>query len=121
MIRTVPKEEWREFLARFSRIHNGWVVTIHGSWRSEAVASTRGWLEQVSLHGDALQIDLVDGSRVYVARPVELRVQERADGAEWALETENDDGAVMRAAFRATALPEEVDGVTAGEAGEPPH
>jgi hypothetical protein len=44
-----------------------------------------------------------------------LRVQEADDGAEWALEVDTADGAFIRMAFRATALPEQLDGIAPGE------
>jgi hypothetical protein len=43
-----------------------------------------------------------------------VRVQ-TDDGAERALEVETADGGFIRLAFRATALPEQLDGVAAGE------
>jgi hypothetical protein len=44
-----------------------------------------------------------------------VRVQEANDGAEWALEIDTAEGAFMRIAFRATALPEQLDGIAPGE------
>jgi hypothetical protein len=44
-----------------------------------------------------------------------VRVQEADNGAEWALEVDTAEGAFMRIAFRATALPEQLDGIAPGE------
>jgi hypothetical protein len=40
---------------------------------------------------------------------------QQENGAERALEVETADGALLRLSFRATALPEQLDGMTAGE------
>jgi hypothetical protein len=44
-----------------------------------------------------------------------VRVQEADDGAEWALEVDAADDVFVRMAFRATALPEQLDGLAPGE------
>jgi hypothetical protein len=44
-----------------------------------------------------------------------VRVQQRSDGAECALEVETVEGAFVRVAFRASALPVELDGIAPGE------
>jgi hypothetical protein len=118
MIRSISSDEWRNFLAQYSRAHHDWIVTVHATADGE-IARARGRLSEVRWDGDtpfdAIHIELLDGPTIYLPHPVELRVQERADGAVSALEIERADGAVLRIAFRATAIPEEIDGIAPGE------
>jgi hypothetical protein len=82
---------------------------------SEAIKSTA--LEQ---HVPDPIVRLTFGNRVSLCapRPCALRVQQNADGAECALEVETAEEAFIRLAFRATALPEQLDGIAPSEMAE---
>jgi hypothetical protein len=62
-----------------------------------------------------LRLTFANGISLCGPRPSAVRVQEADDGAEWALEIETADGGFIRVAFRATALPEQLDGLAPGE------
>jgi hypothetical protein len=62
-----------------------------------------------------LRLTFANGISLCAPRPSAMRVQEARDGAEWALEVDTADGAFIRMAFRATALPEQLDGIAPGE------
>jgi hypothetical protein len=119
-IRDVPACEWRPFLARFSRAHRAWLTTLHGLERGAPVTSVPSVaIESVALESrgpeHVVRVRFVNGISLCVPRPSAVRVQEADDGAEWALEVDTADGAFMRMAFRATVLPEQLDGVAPGE------
>jgi hypothetical protein len=76
-------------------------------------------IESVALEkrapNDILRLTFANGIALCVPGPTAVRVQEANDGAEWALEVETGGGAFIRVGFRATALPEQLDGVAPGE------
>jgi hypothetical protein len=114
-LRDVPPTEWRSFLEAFSRAHRAWMGTLHGFVDGATVTHIPSVvLKSVMLErsgsGAVLRIIFTNGVALCVARPCVVRVQ-AADGAERALEIETADGGFVRLAFRATALPEQLDGV----------
>jgi hypothetical protein len=60
--------------------------------------------------GPIVRVTFINGVSLCVARPCVVRVQ-ADDGAERALEVETTDCGFIRLAFRATVLPEQLDGV----------
>jgi hypothetical protein len=119
-LRDVPQSEWRSFLEGFSREHCAWIGTIHGLVGGAPVTHVPSMaLKSVTLDSGAssgfvLRITFVNGVSLCAVRPCVVRVQ-ADDGAERALEVETADGGFVRLAFRATALPEQLDGVASGE------
>ena len=112
-IHEVPESEWRSFLERFSREHRAWRATVYGLEQGAPVRLVRSVaIRSVTLEGSApdwlLRVTFADGVSLCVPRPCAVRVQRRRDGAESALEAETADGAFVRVAFRATALPEQL-------------
>lgn len=116
----VPAVEWRPFLERFSRRHCGWLATIHGfeaglpvthigSERFDAVR-----LERIDFD-HLIRVTFANGVSLCAPRPRAVRVQQSDQGAEAALEVETAAGAFIRLAFRATALPDQLDGVAPAE------
>lgn len=116
----VPAVEWSGFLERFSRRHRTWLATIHGVARElpltripseafEAIALERCDSDHL------VRLTFANGISLCAPRPRAIRVQETNDGAEAALEVETADGAFIRLAFRAAALPEQLDGVAPAE------
>jgi hypothetical protein len=116
----VPAVEWCVFLERFSRRHRGWLATIHGVELGLPVTRVRSErLDAVVLERcDAdhlVRVTFANGVSLCAPRPRAVRVQQTDEGAEAALEVETAAGAVIRLAFRATALPDQLDGVAPAE------
>jgi hypothetical protein len=63
----------------------------------------------------AIRVTFQGGPTVCVKAPRTLGVDTREDGAERALEIDAAEGTFVRLVFRATALPEEVDGMAPAE------
>ena len=118
-LRDVPRSEWRSFLEGFSREHRGWIATINGVVGGAPVTDVESakfecaTLES-SASGSLVRITFINGISLCAPEPCGMRVQ-MDDGAERALEVETDDGGFIRLAFRATALPEQLDGLAPGE------
>ena len=121
-VHDVPRRRWTDMLEDFSRGHRGWlasVVTVgpgpellsHTEFRpleSVTVAQTGG-------RPTAVRVGFQGGPTVLVEAPRTLGVDRRDDGAERALEIGAADAKFVRIAFRATALPEELDGIAPAE------
>jgi hypothetical protein len=117
----IPAVEWQSFLERFGLRHRAWLTTVHGVERGRPVTRAASvLLESIALERRDLQpvVRLTFTNRISLCAPwpQAVRVQRTDDGAEWALEVETADGAFIRLAFRAAALPEQVDGVAPAEA-----
>lgn len=117
---TIPAVEWQSFLERFGRRHRGWLATVHGIERGIPVtcaASVR--LDSLALERRDREhvVRLTFANRVSLCtpRPRTVRVQRTPERAELSLEIETAEGAFVRLAFRATAMPEELDGLAPGE------
>jgi hypothetical protein len=116
----VPAVEWSVFLERFSRRHRGWLATLHGFARDLPLTRVPSEpLESVALErcdSDWLvRITLANGVSLCAPQPRAVRVQQTHEGAEAALEVDTAGGALIRLAFRATALPEQLDGLAPEE------
>ena len=123
---TVPAVEWSVFLERFTRRHHGWLGTIHGVAREEPLTRVPSeTLDSVVLErcgSDSLvRITLANGVSLCAPQPRGIRVQQTLEGAEAALEIDTAAGALIRLAFRATALPEHLDGLAPKEVNTPHH
>ena len=119
-VRDVPRSEWSSFLERFTGEHRAWRATIHGIERGVAVtcvpsAAIRSVTLETHAPDPMVRLTLVNGVSLCAPRPCAVRVQESTDGAECALEVDTAEGAFIRLAFRATALPEQLDGIAPGE------
>jgi hypothetical protein len=125
-VHDIPRSRWADVLEQFSRGHRGWlasVVTVrpgpeltsHTDWRPlESVTVTR-----TAGRPTAIRVTFQGGPTVRVRAPRTLGVDRRDDGAERALEIDAAEGEFVRIVFRATALPEEVDGIAPAELVEP--
>ena len=118
-VREVPRSEWRSFLESFSHEHCAWMGTIHqlvGEVPATLIPSVV--LKSVGLEcgvsGPILRFTFVDGISVSAVRPCVVRVQTE-EGGERALEAETTDGVFIRLAFRATAFPDQLDGLAPAE------
>ena len=119
-MRDVPPAEWRTFLERFSREHRAWLATTHCIGPAAPVTRIRSKaLESVALQRRALEhvvrLTFSGGQSLHARRPRAIRVERMESGAERALEIETADDTLVRLAFRATALPQHLDGVAPGE------
>jgi hypothetical protein len=122
----VPAVEWCGFLERFSRRHRGWLATIHGFARDLPLTRVPSEpIQSVALErcdsDHLIRVTLAHGISLCAPRPRAVRLQKTADGAEMALEVETASGAFIRVAFRATAMPEQLDGIAPGEMNMHPH
>lgn len=117
MIHEVPAGEWCPFLEGFSRAHRAWLATIHVVDTGGAVARrTPVRLKAATYVADAARFEFLDeGQALCAHRPSALRVQQTNIGAVQALEIDTLDGQFIRCAFRAAALPEQLDGLAPGE------
>jgi hypothetical protein len=118
--REIPPGEWKEFFDEFTRRHEGWLVTVEnfGDLGAQVEANERplkgivaerraGSSEIEIMTGDSLDETLTH----VVAHPTRVRIEETSEGAESALEIQSRDEGTTLVSFRATALPETVDGV----------
>lgn len=121
----VPIPQWAGFLREFGSRHRGWLVTVTTLAPGAApqdLAALRP-LDSIELIRDGGRItgvevrfaDAVSPQSIVALEPKFLRVDETPRGAERGLEVEDRYGLRTRIRFRATALPEEVDGLTPGE------
>jgi dienelactone hydrolase len=119
-LRNVPPSEWRPFLDRFSREHRAWIATIHGVVGGTPVtrvpcAALKSVTLEDGVSGPVLRVTFINGVSLCAVRPCAMRVQQMSNGAECALEVDTADAGFIRLAFRAAALPEQLDGVAPGE------
>ena len=117
MIREVPAGEWRPCLERFSCEHRAWLATVH-------VVDAHGTVTrhaQIPLKSAAASADAVELEFLGEAHPLRahnpraVRIQQTDIGLVRALEIDGSDGQLIRLAFRATAIPEQLDGLAPGE------
>ena len=124
-VRDVPRAEWTSFLERFTREHRAWRATIHGIEHDLPVTVVpSGALRSVSLETHAadpvVRLTFSNGVSLCAPRPCGIRVHETERHAACALEVETVDGAFIRLAFRAVALPEQLDGIAPNELADEP-
>jgi len=121
--REIPPGEWKEFFDEFTRRHEGWLVTVEnfGELGAQVAAHERplkGIFAEGRTGSPAIEIltgDSPDETLTHVvAHPSRVRVEETAEGAESAVEIQSRDEGTTLIRFRATALPETVDGVGPG-------
>ena len=117
MTRQVTAGEWPAVLDRFGREHRAWLATIHiVDGRGTVSRFDRRRVKSATALDDAVRLEFLDARQsVCVRRPCGLRIQEIEPGLTQALEIDTVDGQLIRVAFRATARPEQLDGVAPGE------
>ncbi len=117
VIRDVPEGEWQSFLERFSREHRAWLATVHVvDARGTVTRSAQIPLKSAAASGDAVTLEfLCEGHAFCAHNPRTLRIQQTDIELVQALEIDGSDGQFIRLAFRATALPEQLDGLAPGE------
>jgi hypothetical protein len=125
-VHDVPRSRWADVLEQFSRGHRGWlasVVTVRPGPELMFHTDSRP-LDSVTVtpsagRPSAIRVTFQGGPTVCIRAPRTLGVDRRDDGAERALEIDAAEGEFVRIVFRATALPEEVDGIAPAELVEP--
>ena len=116
MIREVPAGEWQAALDRCGREHRAWLATIHMvDARRTARRFDQRRLKSTTLTVDAVRLEFLDEQNLCARHPCGLRIQQTAAGLMEALEIDTVEGEFIRLAFRATARPEELDGMAPGE------
>jgi hypothetical protein len=121
MLQDIPRTEWADTLARFTREHRAWIATVDSSRADERVhisrplASIRAEEQQSHI---AIRIDLAGrastDSTIRVDAPVRIQV-ESSDGNSPALKILNADGGRTTVRFRTTPGADLLDGVVTGE------
>ena len=120
-VHDVPRRRWVDVLEEFSRGHRGWLVSVVTVGPGPELVSHTGLrpLESVTVaqtdgRPTIVRVGLQGAPAILVNAPRALGVDRRDDGADRALEI---DAAAdfVRIAFRATALPEELDGIAPTE------
>lgn len=121
-VHDVPRSRWADVLEQFSRGHRGWLASVVTVRPGPELVSHTDWrpLESVTVaqaggRPTAVRVRFQGGPTVFVKSPRTLGVDRRDDGAERALEIDAGEAEFVRIAFRATALPEEVDGIAPAE------
>ena len=117
---TLPDSEWRAFFDRLSRDHLAWRASIHGIQDGRPVTCVpSAALKSVALDSRAsdqvLRVNFLNGVSLCAAQLRDVRVEETEEGVPSAVELETADGGFLRMAFRAAALPEQLDGIAPGE------
>ena len=117
----VPREAWARTLNEFTAIHEGWLMSL------EVLSPIIGAHPEISNlpllgvsadrvdHDDAITISAARGAADYTTHTIRaatrVYIERREDGADVALQIESADGTKTILRFRATALPETLDGV----------
>ena len=118
--REIPPGEWPDFFEEFTRRHEGWLVTVEnfgelGAQVEEHERPLKGIFAEGKKGSPAIEIltgPTPDETFTHVvAHPTRIRVEETPEGAESALEIQSRDEGTTLIRFRATVLPEMVDGV----------
>lgn len=118
MTQELPAGERGQFLKAFGREHRAWLATVHSVAAHGAVTrATPVRLKSASSLVEAARFEFLDDQPpLDVCRPSVFRIQRTDDGMVQALEIETQEGQFIRLAFRSSALPEQLDGLAAGEA-----
>jgi hypothetical protein len=117
-IHDVPRWRWADAFEEFSRGRHGWLASVVIVGPGPVLMSHTGLrpLESVTVaQTGGVRVGFQGGPTVLVEAPGTLRVDRTDDGVERALEIDTADAEFVRVTFRATALPEELDGIAPAE------
>lgn len=120
----IPRREWSSKLDEFSRMHDGWLVSLD-IVMAQSISAQREF-RQLPLVG--ITAEPFDGGTISIAvaeptgdhvthtihSPTHVFIDKTETGANAALEIDSADGTKAVLRFRTTALPETVDGVLHG-------
>jgi hypothetical protein len=117
----IPRAEWARFFQAFSERHEEWLTSVRiahprlGSQIEakdlplEGIVADPDGRGPISIHLGRSANDHIEHD---VQNPVQVWVELDDDGAEQAVSVDSSDGTKTILEFRATALPEAVDGLT---------
>ena len=121
-VHDVPRGRWVQVLEQFSRAHRGWRTRVTRVGPGPALVSSTDWspLESITTeatgsHINAVVVHLRGEPPVSIGAPRALAIDRRENGADSALELDAAGGEFVRLMFRATARPEELDGLAPAE------
>ena len=117
----IPREAWVHKLNEFTRIHEGWLVSL------DVLAGDLGAQPQINNlpllgvsadpidHDGTIAVSVARSASDHFTRIIEavtgIQIERTDDGADAALQIETADGTRTILRFRAAVLPETVDGV----------
>jgi len=116
----IPKGAWSERLNQFTTIHEGWLVSVDtlGDLGAQTVIHNLpllGVSANRPNHDGTIAISVARSATEHVTHMIEaverIYIEITNDGAEAAMAMESAGGAKTILRFRATALPETVDGI----------
>lgn len=120
--REISRSEWPEFFERFSRQHEGWLVTLEilgfqiGAQIEERELALEGIVaEWDEVKGDEIAIMIGakpdDHITHNISRVTQVSLEQTDEGADVALAIKSADGVTALMRFRSAMLPDMVDGV----------
>jgi hypothetical protein len=114
----IPREQWADFLERFSTQHRGWLVSVELSVPSGArLDAIDVPLERIQLAGsdgeESIRLALGGEAAAHerLPNPARLRIERTLGGADTELSIESERGAGLIVRIHSPMLPEDVDGV----------
>lgn len=120
--REISRSEWPEFFERFSRQHEGWLVTLEilGSQIGAQIEERELALEGIVAEWDEVKGDEIaimigakpdDHITHNISRVTQVSLEQTDEGADVALAIKSADGVTALMRFRSAMLPDMVDGV----------
>jgi hypothetical protein len=118
----ISRDEWTTFLDRFSRQHEGWLVTLEvfapdigaqAEARELPLAGISAAAKESEPKTIAISVGKTPEDHVThtITEPTRVWLEQTSEGANAALEIESADGAKTLLRFRSALPPEMVDGV----------
>jgi hypothetical protein len=114
----IPREQWADFLERFSNQHRGWLVSVELSVPSGArLDASDVPLERIQLAGsngeESIRLALGGETAAHerLPNPARLRIERTLGGADTELSIESERGAGLIVRIHSPMLPEDIDGV----------
>jgi hypothetical protein len=119
----IPREEWAHRLNEFTTIHEGWLVSLDvlgpdlGAQPEIVNLPLLGVSADRVNHDGTIAVSVARSRSEHFSHLIEavtrIHIERTDDGADAALQIESADGTKAILRFRATALPETVDGIVA--------
>jgi len=118
--REISRSEWPEFFDRFSRLHEGWLVTLEifgvdiGAQVQERELAFEGIVDEWDeVQGNQIVImvgaEADDHITHSISHPTQVSVEETHEGADAGLAIQSADGVIALLRFRSPMLQEMVD------------
>jgi Family of unknown function (DUF5335) len=117
----IPREAWGQRLNEFTRTHEGWLVSLDilgpdlGAQHEVDNLPLLGVSADRTNHDRTIEVSVARSAGEHLTHMIEaatrIYIERTDDGADAALQIESADGTRAILRFRATALPETVDGI----------